>query len=70
MASFSEKSSVSRVSNDNGSDPMTTELEQTILRALRGLRFGQITINVQEGRVTQVDRSEHTRHFRDRLTHQ
>jgi hypothetical protein len=49
---------------------MTTELEQTILRALRGLRFGQITINVQEGRVTQVDRSEHTRHFRDRLTHQ
>lgn len=70
MASFSEKSSVSRVSCDSGSDPMTTELEQTILRALRGLRFGQITINVQEGRVTQVDRSEHTRHFRDRLTHQ
>jgi hypothetical protein len=70
MASFSEKSSVRRVSSDSGSDPMTTEIEHTILRALRGLRFGQITINVQEGRVTQVDRSEHTRHFRDRLTHQ
>lgn len=70
MASFSEKKSVSQVTSDSGSDPMTAELEQTILRALRGLRYGQITIAVQEGRVTQVDRSEHTRHFRNRLTHQ
>jgi hypothetical protein len=70
MASFSEKNSVSQVTGDNGSDPMTAELEQTILRALRGLRYGQITIAVQEGRVTQVDRSEHTRHFRNRLTQQ
>lgn len=49
---------------------MTPELEQTILHALKGLRYGQITIAVQEGRVTQVDRSEHTRHFRSRVTHQ
>ena len=70
MASSSEKSSVSRVSSDSVSESMTPELEQTILRALKGLRYGQITIAVQEGRVTQVDRSEHTRHFRNRLTHQ
>ncbi len=70
MSSVSEKSSVSRVSSDGGAEPMTPELEQTILRALKGLRYGQITIAVQEGRVTQVDRSEHTRHFRNRLTHQ
>lgn len=70
MASFSDKNSVNRVSGDSGTDPMTPELEQTILRAMKGLRYGQITIAVQEGRVTQVDRSEHTRHFRNRLTHE
>ena len=70
MSSLSEKNAVSQVSSDSGSEPMTAELEQTILRALKGLRYGQITIAVQEGRVTQVDRSEHTRHFRNRLTHQ
>ena len=70
MASFSEKNSITRASGDSVSDPMTPELEQTILRALKGLKYGQITIAVQDGRVTQVDRSEHTRHFRNRLTHQ
>lgn len=70
MASFYDKNSVSRGSGDHVPDLMTPELEQTILRALKGLRYGQITITVQEGRVTQVDRSEHTRHFRNRLTHQ
>jgi hypothetical protein len=49
--------------------PMTDELEQTILRALRGLKYGQVTIAVQEGQVTQVDRSEHTRHFRNKRIH-
>ena len=70
MASISQNNSFDHTSRDSGSGPMTPELEQTILRALKGLRYGQITIAVQEGRVTQVDRSEHTRHFRNRLTHQ
>jgi hypothetical protein len=48
---------------------MTPEIEQTLLRALRGLKYGQIMIAVNEGRVTQVDRSEHTRQYRNKLTH-
>ena len=50
-------------------DLMTPEIEQTLLRALRGLKYGQITIAVNKGRVTQVDRSEHTRQYRNKLTH-
>lgn len=51
---------------DDGS--VSAEVEKTILRALRGLKYGQITITVQEGQVTQIDRAEHTRQFRNRLT--
>lgn len=47
---------------------ISAEVEKTILRALRGLKYGQITITVQEGQVTQIDRAEHTRQFRNRLT--
>lgn len=46
---------------------LTAEIEKSILHALRGLRYGQVTISIQEGIVTQVDRSEQTRHFRTRI---
>ena len=55
-------------SSQNRQSPLNAEVEQTILRALRGLRYGQITIAVQDGQVTQIDRSEHTRQFRNKLT--
>ncbi|MFN9717570.1 MAG: YezD family protein [Planctomycetota bacterium] len=66
----SEASMTQRGSSDSSlpqsAHPVSAEMEQTILRALRGLKYGQITITVQEGQVTQIDRSEHTRQFRNK----
>ncbi len=49
---------------DNGSpvasDSLAVVLEH-VRAALRGLRFGNVTLIVQDGRVVQVDRFEKTR---------
>ncbi|HEX9135839.1 MAG TPA: YezD family protein [Nitrospirota bacterium] len=37
------------------------EIEQAILRALRGLRFGSIEIIVHDSKVVQIERKEKTR---------
>ncbi|MDB5345139.1 MAG: hypothetical protein JWP89_3516 [Schlesneria sp.] len=34
---------------------------QAILQALNGLRFGQVTVIVQDGRVMQIDRTDRFR---------
>lgn len=34
---------------------------QAILQALKGLRFGQVTVIVQDGRVMQIDRTDRFR---------
>lgn len=39
-------------------DPKTLEL---IVRALRGLRFGEVVITIQDGVVVQLERTERTR---------
>ncbi len=44
----------------NASDPMSTVLEQ-VRMALRGLKYGHVSLIVQDGRVVQVDRFEKTR---------
>lgn len=46
--------------------PTDEELAR-ILRALAGLRFGSVTIVVQDGVVVQIDRTEKTR-VRDRTS--
>ncbi len=46
--------------------PSDEELER-IVRALVGLRFGSVTIVVQDGVVVQIDRTEKTR-VRDRTS--
>jgi hypothetical protein len=58
----------SNSSTPGSTSSVSAEVEKTILRALRGIKYGQITITVQEGQVTQIDRSEHTRQFRNKLT--
>lgn len=58
----------SNSSTSGSTSSVSAEVEKTILRALRGIKYGQITITVQEGQVTQIDRSEHTRQFRNKLT--
>ncbi len=37
------------------------DLGRTVLRALRGLRFGSVEIVVHEGRVVQIERRERVR---------
>lgn len=44
----------------NGPDPMSAVFDHIQL-ALRGLRFGHISLIVQDGRVVQVDRLEKVR---------
>jgi hypothetical protein len=41
-------------------DAQTTAEEQ-VLRQLRSLRFGQLTVMVHDGRIVQVDRTERLR---------
>ncbi len=43
------------------SDPWNRELEQVVREALESIRFGTVTLVVQDGRVIQVDRNEKIR---------
>jgi hypothetical protein len=42
-------------------DPLDSEATEIIRRALRGLRYGQVVVIVQDGVVIQVDRTEKRR---------
>ncbi len=43
------------------SSTLPDETIQAIAHALSGLRFGQVTVIVQDGRVMQIDRTERRR---------
>ncbi len=45
--------------NDDAA-PKDSDLEQVAV-ALKGLRFGQVTVTVQDGVVVQIDRTERRR---------
>ena len=42
-------------------EPWNRDLEQVVRAALAAIRFGTVTLVVQDGRVIQVDKSEKTR---------
>jgi hypothetical protein len=42
-------------------DNLPATVVQSIVQALSGLRYGQVTIIVQDGRVIQIDRTERHR---------
>jgi len=42
-------------------EPWTRDLEQVVREALHSIRFGTVTLVVQDGRVIQVDKSEKIR---------
>ena len=42
-------------------EPWNRELEQIVREALNSIRFGAVTLVVQDGRVIQVDKSEKIR---------
>ncbi|MBS0263030.1 MAG: YezD family protein [Planctomycetes bacterium] len=44
-----------------GSDHLPEPVLKSILDSLHGLRFGQVTVIVQDGRVIQIDRTERHR---------
>jgi hypothetical protein len=49
-------------------DALPAAVAQSIVQALSGLRFGQVTIIVQDGRVIQIDRTERHRFSADKET--
>jgi len=42
-------------------DPWNRDLERIVREALKSIRFGAVTLVVQDGRVIQVDKSEKIR---------
>ena len=51
----------SQGANSNGRDDRLNSALEQIRDALRGLRFGSLTIQVQDGVVVQIDRTEKRR---------
>jgi hypothetical protein len=47
--------------SSSGSDLWNKELERLVREALQSIRFGTISLVVQDGRVIQVDKSEKIR---------
>lgn len=47
--------------SNNSSDPWNRELERLVRDALQSIRFGTVSLVVQDGRVIQVDKSEKIR---------
>lgn len=51
-------------------EPMGLEISPAVIdrvrEALLGMKFGQITISIHEGKIVQVDRLQQTRLFRKR----
>lgn len=46
---------------NSGSLPLTAPLLSAIAEALSGIRFGTVTVIIQDGRVVQIDRTERKR---------
>lgn len=44
-----------------GNDPWNMELERVLRESLQSIRFGTVTLVVQDGRVIQVDKNEKIR---------
>lgn len=44
-----------------GPDSPPAQVMQSIVQALSGLRYGQVTVIIQDGRVIQIDRTERHR---------
>lgn len=56
-----EIKNVDPVPRSEGDDYRSDEAVQRVLEAIRGLRFGQVSIIIQDGVVIQIERTERTR---------
>lgn len=50
-----------KTTEDAGTDRLPRELEARIREAVRQIRFGTVTLVIQDGRVIQIDKSEKIR---------
>ena len=48
-------------STDHATDPIPTTQESDLLRLLRGLRYGQVVVQIHDGRLVQIERTERIR---------
>ena len=56
--------SVLQTSSDDKTPAVPGPVRDSIRQSLEGLRFGQITINIHEGQVVQIDRIMKLRQYR------
>ena len=56
--------SVLRAGSDENTLAIPAPVRDSIRQSLEGLRFGQVTINIHEGQVVQIDRIMKLRQYR------
>ena len=56
--------SVLRASSEEDTVAVPASVRDSIRQSLEGLRFGQVTINIHEGQVVQIDRIMKLRQYR------
>ena len=63
---------MSATNHDGAAEPTTVAIPELTIQAIRdalnGLRYGQVTVVVQDGRVMQIDRTERHRLPSDRAS--
>lgn len=52
---------MTQITDTARTDEFPAQVLQSIVQALQGMRFGQVTVIVQDGRVIQIDRTERHR---------
>jgi len=55
------KREVSRAAEEPQLPSLSAEIQALLCEALRGMRYGQVILIVQDGRVVQIDRTEKVR---------
>jgi hypothetical protein len=61
VPSSSPSSAHRRLRPTETAEPLSPEIEHLLLEALRGIRYGQVLLIVQDGKVVQIDRTEKVR---------
>ncbi len=59
-------STITMPATPGATDNLPAPVMQSITQALAGLRYGQVTVIVQDGRVIQIDRTERHRFATDK----
>ncbi len=55
------KREASRAPEEGTLQPLPSEIQALLTEALRGMKYGQVILIVQDGRVVQIDKTEKVR---------